>query len=282
MGHGRRHLATPSGGDLVTPAGSRWLPLLRRLTKAAPEWAVWKNVDSALEGSGDIDSAAPVADWKLIEHEFRRWASEQMLGPVVVCPHIPGGLNLIAVDPQSRFLLEMSVKQRKVWRGSALFEIEDLLPLFEMDPRGFRRLVFGAEGVLKLLLNGTRRGGRPDWEAIRAKKVVELIRQDPAGVRKVAPLFGWAQRALLRGADSVTTGRWDRRAMSTIEARALLRALKDPGGSIERLRFRLKGQNSCLVVRTLLTHQRRIQGDRDRWLEEVVRTHDIDQPVAMS
>jgi hypothetical protein len=35
-----------------------WLPLLRRLTEVSESWAVWKNVDRALVGQGDVDSIA--------------------------------------------------------------------------------------------------------------------------------------------------------------------------------------------------------------------------------
>ena len=48
-----------------------WMPLIQRLTEVAPQWAVWKNVDSALTGSGDIDSLAPPSYWPVIETELK-------------------------------------------------------------------------------------------------------------------------------------------------------------------------------------------------------------------
>jgi len=53
----------------VAPGQRRelWLDLLRRLTATSPTWLVWKNVESALDGEGDIDSAAAPADWDALE-----------------------------------------------------------------------------------------------------------------------------------------------------------------------------------------------------------------------
>jgi hypothetical protein len=78
--------------------------LLQGLTEASPGWLVWRNTESALTGTGDIDAAADETDWPVIEAEVRRWAVEQDVGPVVVCHHIatPAGhsaLPLSAVDP---------------------------------------------------------------------------------------------------------------------------------------------------------------------------------------
>ena len=68
-----------------------------------------------------------------------------------------------------------------MFRGSTLFVLEQLQPLTMMDDRGFRRVRPGAEGLLKLVLNGSRWGGRPNMEGLHTKHVVELLEQDPEG-----------------------------------------------------------------------------------------------------
>src|SRR5690348_6095282 len=98
-----------------------WLPLLRRLTEVSPLWAVWKNVDSALTRGGDIDSVAPLESWRVIEQEFVLWSKRFGLGPVVVCPHVPYLLHLIALDPTERKFFELDVNRRKVFLGSTMF-----------------------------------------------------------------------------------------------------------------------------------------------------------------
>jgi hypothetical protein len=261
-------MSTPA----VQDRSSLWLPLLRRLSDASQNWVVWKNVDSALSGIGDIDAAAPAEDWVVIEEEFRRWAARGELGPVVVCHHIPGGLNLISIPPDFPSFLEVGVKDRRIFRGSTLFVADDLKPLMQMDPRGFRRIRPGAEGLFKLLLNGTRRGGLPNWEGIRDKHVLELLREDPQGMRMAAQLLGPAARPLVAGAEGAMAGGWNRGAMFLVDAWAVMRALRSPVVLLRRLRFRLYGKD-CPIVRAILTDHRRVPADREGWLRQVALTH---------
>lgn len=259
-------------------AGDRtelWLPLLRSLTVASPRWLVWKNAESAFTGTGDIDAAAAVAEWPAVEREFRRWAGDQNVGPVVTCRHIPGGLNLIAVAPGHDTFLEMGVKARRLWRGSTLFVLRDLLPMATMDSRGFRRLRPGAEGLFKLLLNGMQRDGHPNDQAIQAKNVRGQLRADPDGVRQAADLFGPARGAVIVLARASARGGWDRRAALAIEGWAMMRALREPTVLGSRVRFRLNGRRSCPVVKAILEGGRHIPGDREVWLRQVAAEHVI-------
>jgi hypothetical protein len=252
-----------------------WLPLLRRLTDVSASWGVWKNVDAALAGDGDIDAAAPETDWPVIEREFRRWASEHALGPVIICHHIPGGLNLVAVPSTMPTLLEVGVKARRIWRGATLFVLDDLKPLMVLDSRGFRRLRPGAEGLFKLLLNGTRWDGRPNRDGLRIKRVAELLLDDPAGAQLAAQLLGPAADAVMRAAQRAAAGDWDRRAILKVEGWALLRALRSPVLAAKRARFRLRTTTTCPVVSTLLRDHRRIPADRETWLRRVAANHAV-------
>ena len=260
----------------ITAPGARtelWLPLLRTLTEKCPGWLLWKNAESAFTGVGDIDAAAPVGEWPVVERCFREWAEEQGVGPVIVCHHIPGGLNLVAVPADSATLLEMGVKNDKIWRGSPLFEYDDLRPLAGMDPRGFRRLRPGAEGFFKLMLNGSRWDGSPHDEGLRAKNVADLLRRDPEGARMAAKTFGPAAPAAVAAAESAASGDWNRGAMLAVTAWALLRSLWQPAVLAKRLQFRLTAKQRCPVVAALLGDERRIPADRDAWLRRVAQTH---------
>lgn len=259
----------------MTDRTELWLPLLRRLTEVAPSWMLWKNAESAFTGIGDIDAAAPVEDWPVIEREFTAWAEAAGVGPVVVCRHIPGGLNLVAIPDGSATFLEMGVKARRIWRGATLFVLEDILPMAVTDPRGFRRLRPGAEGLFKLLLNGTRRGGREDAAAMEVKGVRTLLQADPEGVVVAARRFGFARQAALVGARRAAAGGWSRPAMLVLEGWALLRAISHPAVTIARLRFRRSARTTCPVVEAILGQGRRIPDDRDAWLETLARDHQI-------
>lgn len=278
-----RSIESQPSGSSATVQGARdrssaWLTLIRRLTAKIPDWTVMKGIDSALYGTGDIDSVGAVDVWPTVVQEFRAWAFEQGLGPVIVCPHVRQVLHLIALDPDDSLFFELDVNRRKIFLGSTLFYPRDLLALSMMDPRGFRRVRPGTEGVLKLVQNGAKRGGRPNWEGIRKKHILELLAQDPVGVQGGARLFGHASGAVMDAVESVLAQRWNRRAMLTMEAWSVLRGLGSPMGLIARVRFRI-AKRRCPVLQTVFDAGRRIPENRAAWLHEVAQSHTVYSPT---
>jgi hypothetical protein len=253
-----------------------WLPFLRELTESYPAWAVWKNVGSAFAGTGDVDSFAPPGDWPGIQRTFERWvASQPGLGPVIICRHIPQGPHFIALQEDSPFIVQLDVKIRGTFRGSTLIDAWDLQRLSEIDPLGFRRVRPGVEGVIKLLMNGTAKGGQPNPKGLRVKRVAELLSEDPAGVDAGANLVGAAAGALRRGAAAVVDGRWDQTAMRRVEAWCLVRSLAEPGVAASRLWWILYLRDRCPVVSLIRNNDRRVPPDRAAWLDEVARGHEV-------
>jgi hypothetical protein len=251
-----------------------WLRLLRGLTTASPDWLVWKNVESALTGEGDVDSVAPEVAWPSMVRTFAEWAAGEGLGPVVVCPHAPGLLHLVALAPREDLFFELELSRRKVFLGSTLFRPADLLPLSRMDPQGYRRLRPGSEGVLKLVLNGMARGARVRWDGIARKRIRQLLADDPEGARLASRFFGLAGPALRRGVGAVVDGHWDRPAMLFVELWCLLRSVREPRSIAWRLRFR-RNRVRCPVLRTILFDRRRVPLQRRAaWLAEVASDHD--------
>lgn len=247
-----------------------WLPLLRELTASVPEWGVWKNADSALAGTGDVDSAAPPRCWPAIRAAFAEWASAQGLGPVVACPHVPEGLFLLALDRERGRVLELDVAGSQPLRGHALFHAGQLGPLMTIDPLGFRRLRPGAEGLLLLLLSGLRHRGRQNADGIASRGIAALLERDPEGVREAAQLLGSARRPVLRLADAVRAGGWSRTAALAVEARC---ALLSPPSLAARARYRLL-RTRC-PVNAVIRGGRRLPADVDAWLDEVRAGHEV-------
>jgi hypothetical protein len=252
-----------------------WLPLLRELTDKYPGWAVWKNVDSALAGTGDVDSLAPPSDWPAIEQTFLDWVSRSGLGPAVICRHIPQGPHFITFEPGSPYIVQLDVKERGTFRGSTLIDAWTLLPLTEVSEAGVRLVRPGAEGVIKLCMNGVRKGGRPNWEGLRTKRVAELLASDPEGVEAAAMWLGRARGALVRGAAAVVDGGWDRKAMLTVEAWAAVRGLKEPRVATSRWWFLRVTAKRCIVIDLIRSHDRRIDGDLESWIATVAPDHEI-------
>lgn len=256
-----------------------WLPFLRQLTEQYPGWAVWKNVESALAGTGDVDSFAPPSVWPAIQRTFESWVAERGdLGPVIVCRHIPQGPHFITLQEGSPYIVQLDVKVRGTFRGSTLIDAWDLQRLSEIDPRGFRRVRPGVEGVIKLCLNGVRRGGRPNLEALREKRVADLLSSDPEGVDAGAELLGWAADALRRGAAAVVDGTWDQRSMRIVDTWSLARSLGEPRVAVSRLWFLYYRAPRCPVVSLIRDHERRVPDDREAWLRSVAEGHEVYTP----
>ncbi|CAN5700650.1 hypothetical protein BH24ACT26_BH24ACT26_04860 [soil metagenome] len=249
-----------------------WLPLLRQLTEASLDWAVWKNADAGLSGAGDVDFIAPVGDWGTVEHHFLRWARAGELGPVIVCRHAPGALFLIAVNEGGQPWLQLDVRARVTLRGATVFRAREVATSMIVDARGFRRLRPGAEGALKLVISGLAPGGRPNHSGLRKEHVAELLREDPGGVEATARLLGRARPALLSGARAAARGGWDRGAMLRVEAYVMSRGSLEPWVAAGQVAMR-RAKKRCPVLATGIAHGRRIPGERAAWLRRVHETH---------
>lgn len=269
-------------------AGDRtelWLSLLRRLSDRFPNWGVRKNVGSALEGVGDIDSFAPRTDWPGIQHEFVEWATDEGLGPVLVCRHevpdlLPGVsagsfLHVLTVQPGSNHLLQLDVKDRSTFRGSTLLDVDAMRQLWISDERGFRRVRSGAEAVFTFCTNGSGRGGRENAEALEAKGVHDLLRSDPEGVRLAIERFGPARPALQKAIDAYLAGGWDRASMLVVEGWTTLRSLAEPGPALGRAWFGVTVKDRCPVLTTMRKGHRRVDGDPVAWIRSLSPGHDV-------
>jgi hypothetical protein len=259
-----------------------WLALVRQLTELVPGWVIWKNAEAAFAGSGDVDSAASSSDWPEISRTFQLWASDNDFGPVIECRHPPRTMFLVAVREQHE-LVELDVLERKYFRGGTLFTAEGLVPLSRMDSRGFRVLRSGAQGLIVLLGNGIRWGGRPNPDGLRRRRVAELLSEDLEGVDLAARRFGLPVSLVRRVAEGVSRGGWDRGSLMLLEAWALLKAVGDPGTFLRRARFRLLSKKRCPVLRAIFYDDRQLPADVEGWLANVRRSHvvrDVGQQVA--
>jgi hypothetical protein len=259
--------ASPStaarAGRTAMPAerAALWLPLLRRLAGAVPDAVVWKNADAALRGEGDVDLLAPRRDWPVVSEEFGRWADRHGLAPRMECRHTPGGLFLAAVDPEGGGVFELDVKARLTHRGAALLRPADLVPAAVVDGLGVRRLRPGAEGVLKLVVNGTHRTGAPRVDRLGSEAVAECIAADPDGVELAAGMLGAARRPLEAQARHLGAGGWSRPAALAVEAWCRARALVTPQVLLYRAWFRAVGSRRCAGLKQALRAGR--QEDRE-------------------
>ena len=248
------------------------LSLLTALTDSCPSWAIWKNIDSALSGAGDVDSLAEPREWPRIIDLFGKWAEAAGLRPIIVCRHLPGALFLVACDQASGRLTELDVYSHLVLRGTAYVVPEEARALTEVDPRGFRRLQPGAEALFLLLAKRPNsRGGQRDETDERIR---ELLASDPAGVARAATLFGRSAHAAILSADAAATGGRNRLAMARWRFGALARVARTPRLAGSRILFGLRRGSDCPVI-TALASDRRIPPEPETWLAEVKRSHTV-------
>ncbi len=252
--------------------GLLWLPLLQRLTVLSPRFVVWKNASAALDGHGDLDVIAPPSDWDAIESEFRRWAAAAELEPVAVCRHIPGSMFLLAADPKRPAFFELDIKARGTFRGTTIFRPSDLRRVSELDPRGFRRLRPGAEGVLKLIVNGTADDGALNPRRVQRERVVELLQSDPVGAEQAAQLFGRAGAQVLGLVDGFLRGEWDRSRLLIFRARMRFGLLLEPAHLLRRLWSRIGPVRECRGIKALIKEGHLVPGNRTS-LQHLIRTH---------
>lgn len=251
-----------------------WLPLLRRLTEASSAWGTWKSPNNAFAGRGDVDSCAPESDWPMIEDEFHAWAEGNGLVSVGGCKHVPGVLFLAAIDPETRKLHELDVNGRKYFRGWTMFRPEDLADLMHIDPRGFRSIRPGAEGLIQLVQNGLLWGGRQNPEGLRIKGVVPKLKGDPEGADEASRLFGRSAPAIRAAWRATVEGGWDRRSMLGVEARALSHAPLEPGVAASRVWAKFV-KRRCPLLKTLFAGGRAVPADLDAWVSEARRVHPV-------
>ena len=115
----------------------------------------------------------------------------------------------------------------------------------------------------------------PNTEGLRTKRVAEQLSADPGGVELAARLFGAAAPAAVAAATAAAAGGWDYRAVMRLQLWAVRRAASQPSVLAHRIQFRLRGRGQCPVTRTLLNEGRRIPPDRESWLKEVRRSHEV-------
>ena len=267
----QRDESSDAKGDTRASRPPPWVPLLRRLTDLSSLWGVWKNADQAIDVSGDIDSVSDPADRAVLLQEFARWATKNDMAPIIVCSHLPGSVLSVAIR-DGHELVELQLCEQAIFRGSTLFTAEELRPLMVMDPRGFRRLRAGSEGLLLLFHNSMGRGGVSLLEGEKARRPLELMRSDPDGAEAATAVFGQVRKHARGVAVAALEGRWNRRAAVVVEAWAIARAFSGPRLFAARARYRMNNARCTLLP--ALRGGRYLRGNIDEWLARVLKMHE--------
>jgi hypothetical protein len=141
-----------------------------------------------------------------------------------------------------------------------------------MDARGFRRLRPGAEGLLKLFLNGIAPDGHLNEARLPRERTRELLHEDPIGANEAAKLFGSAEKQVLELVEGFLAGQWDRTGMLRLQAHLRHRLILEPGVVVRRLWSRIGQKRKCKGIKLLLKAGQLRPGDRAA-LRRLAETH---------
>lgn len=272
-------MAEPSRGE-ATLRKRLWLPLLRDLSDEPSARVVFKgSVSSSMGGVGDVDAYAPPSAFPHIERRFRSWVAASDLQVVVVCRHDWRGPTMVAIRRDDPFPYTLDVKVGRLYHGSFLFTVDDLDELVETDADGVRRLVAGAAGTVRLLIDGTTRSGRRDDHAFEAKGIREALAADPDGALAAARFVGVAAPALRRGIEAILDGGWSRLDMAVVTAWCHARSLARPDRLAHQFGWRYVAGPACAVPRL---DPRRGPPDVERWLSDVAGSHTVNGFLGVS
>jgi hypothetical protein len=239
--------------------------LMTRLTRADPTWVVWKSIDRAVSGAGDIDAVASRSARPALTAAVVDWARAERLGPTIVCRHLPGTqVDVVCAGPA---LVQIDLHDR----AAGVADAETLVGATELDDRGFRVVRPGARALLLLLSAGGRRGDALLDDDRR--EIESLVALDPGGAEALASKLGPLGRLLPHVLDEVGRGRAGVRSGLELELFRLSFALRHPTQRLAWARYRLRPRR-CPVVAALALG-RRTPVDASRWLESVRMTHAV-------
>jgi len=190
-----------------------WTTILPTLS-TTPEFMVWKNLDRALAGQGDVDAACPAARREAVTARALDVARERSAYQVaVICDHLPWN-RLVTFCDEECFpsIAELHLCLQPFRRGVPWAAPSSLLSQSIVDPSGIRRARPAAEALVGLVTHGLSSTGLPAFGPGERATVRAALRSDFGGIEPaVAALVPRAIRRPVRDlAVALADDRWKR------------------------------------------------------------------------
>jgi hypothetical protein len=246
---------------------------LREMTARHPRLLVWKHLDRALRGSGDVDAAAPRSDLPDIGADAFTIGQKTLAAThLIVCTHVADKtLYFFAQPDRLPNLFEFDVCSQPS-RGLAPWGSPSrLVPLATVSAQGIRRLRPGAEAVVSLVYHGLSRSGTHRLHDEEFDLVDAGLKEDMLGAREACrtlpPLP--ARQPLLDLVSQISYGFWKRTAAQRAYAAFALAATAHPPFMARRAAFRLclATGRECVMSRLARREGRRVP---DTGLEQLL------------
>lgn len=238
--------------------------ILRHLSTRHPGFLVWKHLDRALLGMGDVDAAVPAVDVRAIAAEAKAVAKDLLAATTVItCEHVADKHLLFFVQPQRLpQLFELDLCSQPS-RGLAPWaDPRRMAALTIMSPEGIRRLRPGAEAVVSLVYHGLSLRGGDRLLGSERDLVQKGLIEDEEGVllscHRLVPLP--ARGPVLELLRRLQHGSWDPSSAAQAQAGFVLSGLAHPRHTIRRAGFRvgLATGRECVMSRLARRDGRRV------------------------
>jgi hypothetical protein len=237
---------------------------LREMSDRHRSLFVWKHLERALRGQGDVDAAAPAGDLANILADIDA-IGQKTLGAthVIRCHHVADkSLHFFVQPDRLPQLFELDICTQPS-RGLAPWATPSrMLAMTVVTPEGIRRLRPGAEAVVSIVYHGLSSSGRARLQGDDLLLVNKGLAEDMVGVEQACL---WlpprpARRSLFALAAQLSQGRWERRTAQHTYIAFAAAALAHPAFTARRalFRFQLAAGRECVMSRLARLDNRRV------------------------
>jgi hypothetical protein len=237
---------------------------LHEMTSRHPSLLVWKHLERALQGQGDVDAAAPIDNIDAIRTDIDAVARDTLAAThVILCDHVADKSLQFFVQPDRLpQLFEFDVCSQPS-RGLAPWANPHLLlTLATMSTEGIRRLRPGSEAVVSLVYGGLSPTGTSSMRDHEIELVKADLSHDIDGAERACrTLPPWrARQPLLELVTQVMHGRWDRRLAQQAYLGFVMSCCAHPLFAARRTAFRLRlaAGRECVMSRLGRREGRRV------------------------
>lgn len=237
---------------------------LAELSRRQEEFLVWKHLDRALQGRGDVDAAAPRGTANAVLADARAIAGTHLRAShVISCEHVADKRLQFYVQPaRLPQLFELDICTQPSRGLSPWAQPATMATLSMLDATGIRRLRPGPEAVVSLVYHGISSTGVPRLHDDEAEIVQKGLAVDLEGARSACntllpiPARSSMQQLLALTAD----GGWHRGLASAAYLGFLAAGFAHPHFTGRRVAFRVRlaTGRECVMSDLARHHSRRV------------------------
>lgn len=250
-----------------------WQPILQAISNKYPEFLVWKHLERALAGVGDIDAAVPSELLNQVSDDFLHlirpaWSPTH----VIVCEHVPGKKLHFVISPKFLPAVPEFDLCTQPSRGAAAWaHPKRLAQLAELNGSGIRGIKPAGEALVALVYHGVSFSGKNrmthEEEVLMARSLVgDFPTVNSANNLLVPKLAQWSIRSII---SKLGKGQWSPVHSRLAWVAFMLSSSLNPGFASRRVLFRLRIRmfGNCIMTRLGQGGRTLTTGDTQEFIE---------------